>query len=127
MTPEQGMNRLVFHTQPDAGSFLDMLRPYRGLRDDVLEDVMDALRACAPTLSGEQVPQRLVTALWAISHLGRSWALEPDGMLRSNQLISDDDQAKLAAFLQRFEYAVMMLLEGVIEEEAFAVDGDERE
>lgn len=123
MTPDEGMNRLMFHAQPDSGSFLHMLRPYRGLRDDVLKDVMDALHACAPKLSEEQLPQGLMSALWGISHLGRSWALQPGGMLRRNNLITDEDQGKLATFLERFEYAVMMLLDGVPEEEAFAAEG----
>lgn len=127
MTPDQGMNRLVFHSQPGAGSFLDMLRPYRGLQYEVLRDVMDALRACAPKLSEEQLPRALVSALWGISHLGRSWALEADGMLRRNQLITDSDRANLAAFLEGFEYAVTMLLEGVPGKEAFAADGGKRE
>jgi len=127
MTPEGGMNRLTFHARPGGGSFLDMLRPYGGLREDVLNDVMNALRACASKLSEEQLPQGLMSALWSISHLGRSWALDPGSMLRRNQLISEPDQAKLARFLERFDYAVMMLLEGVPEEEAFVADGETRE
>ncbi len=123
MTPDQGMNRLMFHAQPGAGSFLDMLRPYRGLHEEVLEDVMASLRACAPMLSEQHLPQGLMSALWGISYLARSWALNPGGMLRRNQLISEGDQSRLAAFLERFEYAIMMLLEGAPEEEAFAADG----
>jgi hypothetical protein len=65
------------------------------------------------------VPRELMSSVWAIAHLGRSWALEPEGMLRRNGLISEDDQVKLAAFISRFEYAVMMLLDGA-KDEAFA-------
>ena len=127
MTPDQGMDRIKFHAQPVSDSFLHMLRPYRGLRDDVLNDVMASLRACASKLSDEYAPRELMSALWAISHLGRSWALDPGGMLRRNRLINDADQARLADFLQRFDYAVMMLLEGSPEREAFGTESATRE
>ena len=100
-----------------------MLRPYRGLRVDVLDDVMACLRACAPLLMAPDVPRDLVSAVWGISFLGRSWALDPDGMLRRNHLIADTDRATLSDFLERFDYAVMMLLDGVTEAEAFEDEG----
>lgn len=120
MTPEEGMQRLAFHTLPEEGSFLEMLRPYRGVREDVLDDVMRALRGCAPMLVADHPPRALVSSLWAISHLGRSWALDPGGMLRRNQLIGDADQTRLAGFLDDLDRAVLMLLEGVPAEEVFA-------
>jgi hypothetical protein len=119
MTPDEAMTRLEFHTRPEPGSFLNMLRPYKGVRDEAINDVSRSLRASATRFAEDRLPRDLVSSVWAISHLGRSWALEPDGMLRRNELISDDDQAKLADFISRFDYAVMMLLDGV-PEEAFA-------
>ena len=119
MTPDEGIERLIFHTRPEPGSFLNMLRPYKGLQDEILADVARSLRACAERFTTEVLPRELVSAAWALSHLGRSWALEPDGMLRRNRLINEAAQAKLADFLSQFEYAVMMLLDGA-PEEAFA-------
>jgi len=119
MTAEEAARRLVFHARPEAGSFLEMLRPYRGVRDEVLRDVLAALRAASANLEAEKLPRELVSSLWAISRLGRAWALEPGGMLRRNHLISNADQGKLAAFLDRFDYAVMVLLEGGGQDAAF--------
>lgn len=119
MTPDEGIERLIFHTYPGPGSFLDMLRPYCGLRVEVLEDVRAALRASASKISAENLPRGLVDALWSISYCGRGWALGPEGMLRRNDLISDSDRSKLEAFLDRFDYAVYALLEGSSEDEAF--------
>lgn len=93
-----------------ADAFLEMLRPYRGLRDDVLKGVMDALRACFANLREERLSRELVSQLWAISRLGRSWALNPGGMLRRNNLIDAADQEKLWKFLEGFDYAVLALL-----------------
>jgi len=119
MTPAEGAQRLIFHTLPEEGSFLNMLRPYDGLRHDILADVLDALRACAPKITADAVPRDLVSALWAISHHGRSWALAARGMLRRNNLISADDQKALGTFLERFDYAVYALLERWSVDEAF--------
>ena len=119
MTPEQGIQRLIFHTLPETGSFLDMLRPYNGLKQDVLVDVLDALRASAPKIKEGMLQRELACALWAISYLGRRWSLAPGGMLRRNHLISEIDQAALESFFERFDYAVMILLEDGNFDEAF--------
>jgi len=119
MTPAEAAQRLIFHTIPDEGSFLNMLRPYDSLRHDILADVLDALRACVPEITADAVPRDLMSALWAISHMGRSWALAPGGMLRRNHLISADDQKTLDTFLERFDYAVYALLEGWSVDQAF--------
>lgn len=119
MTPDEAARRLVFHTLPEDGAFLGMLRPYRGLRPEILRDVETALRVIAPRLGEDSLPRELVSALWSIAHLGRAWALEPEGMLRRNGLVNDPDLETLDTFLNRFSYAVMCLLEQN-PEEAFA-------
>lgn len=119
MTPNEALERLKFHADPEPGSFLEMLRPYRGVvREEVLTDVMNCLRACAPMVGADQLPRDLVCALWAISRLGRSWALDPGGMLRRNDLIEPADQKRLWDFLEAFDYAVVLLLEGCSPEDS---------
>lgn len=108
--PDQAMRRLAFHATPEDGAFLAMLRPYRALEEHVLVDVMESLEACAPLLRADELPRELVAAVWAISHLGRLWALTPDGMLQRNKLIDDASIAKLAAFLDAFDMRVLELL-----------------
>ena len=119
MMPNEALERPKFHADPEEGSFLEMLRPYRGiLREEILTDVMDCLRACAPMVGEDQLPRDLVSALWAISRLGRSWALDPGGMLRRNDVIEPADQKRLWDFLDAFDYAVMLLLEGCSPEDS---------
>lgn len=48
-----------------------------------------------------------------------AWAVEPEGMLRSNNLITDEQVALMEQWLSLFSYAVMTLIEGGGEEEAF--------
>jgi hypothetical protein len=119
MTPDEAIQRLIFHTTPEDGAFLGMLRPFKGVRPEILADAEAALRAVAARLGQDSLPRELVSALWTLVHLGRAWALEPEGMLRRNGLITDADIETLATFLDRFSYAVMCLLEQN-PEEAFA-------
>ena len=116
MTPEQAIDRLLWHTHPESGAFLEMLRPYRGTLDvDVLRDVESAVRAALPVLSESEVPRRLVSALWTIVHYGRMWALDPDGMLRRNNLINDQDRETLESFMSCLSLAVALVFDGAID------------
>lgn len=116
----EATRRVVFHSQPESGAFVDMLRPYKGLREEVLQDLLDALRFCADELGREEVNRELMSALWAISYLGRSWALDPGGMLQANKLISQEDEARLRDFIDRLDFAVMVLLDGGDVDSAFS-------
>jgi hypothetical protein len=119
MTPDDAIKRLIFHAEPEPGAFLDMLRPYSGLRDEVLIDLKTSLRAAAPRFAEQHLPRELVSALWELLYCGWLWALVPGGMLRRNHLISDADRKRLEDFLENFGMAVTMLLQGSFEE-AFA-------
>ena len=119
MSPDEAVQRLILHTMPGEESFLGMLRPYGGLKQEVLADVSDALRAGAPMFTGEHVPRVLASAVWSISYYGRTWALDPNGMLRANKLITDADLKRLRDFLDWFDYAVATLLDGGSSQAAF--------
>lgn len=83
--------------------------------------VMDALRGCFANLREERLSRELVSELWGISRLGRSWALNPGGMLRRNNLIDAADQEKLWKFFEDFDYAVLARYYAVL---ALLGDGD---
>ena len=55
MTSAETVQRLIFHSGPDEG-VPGVLRPYRGVRQDVLADVLFALRACAPEIGSDVLP-----------------------------------------------------------------------
>ncbi|NMO21139.1 hypothetical protein HPC49_39720 [Pyxidicoccus fallax] len=119
MSPEEAAERIQFHAGPESEAFLGMLRPFGGVRREVLADLEGALRAAAPLLQQPQVERGLMGALLAIIHLGRAWALEPGGMLQGNHLISAEEQELLSGFLHSFAYAVFCLLDGTGEDVAF--------
>lgn len=119
MTPEDATRRLAFHATPEPGSFLTMLRRYRGLDEVVLEDLDEALRASADRLSAAPLPRELVSALWTISHLGRALAVDPCSALRRDERMAPAEQARLAAFMAAFDEAILELLEGTPAAEVF--------
>nr|WP_186811614.1 hypothetical protein [Paenibacillus xylanexedens] len=80
---------------------------------------MRILRTLAPDLSHAALDREVIACLWSITHLARAWAIEPEGMLRSNHLISDEQVAVMEEWLNLFSYAVMILIEGGDEQEAF--------
>lgn len=104
-----------------TGGFLGSLRPFRGsLTERNFHEVMACLRVLAVDLGDRETLDRDVVAdLWAIVHLGRAWALAPGGMLRRNRLITEDDRERMEAWLDTVSYAVLTLLDGAGEEEAF--------
>ncbi len=135
MTSAQAKELLLLHSFSDPrsaehpkalGGFLGSLRPYGGqLVEQNFHEVMEALRAFAPELSGEHVDREVVGALWGMCHLARAWGVEPEGMLRRNNLVSSADVETLAGWVDTLSYATMCLLDGSGEEEAFhAYDHD---
>jgi hypothetical protein len=108
--------------------FLGSLRPYQGhLIDENFREVMGALRVLGPELSSPALDREVIAALWAICHLGRAWGVEPEGMLRRNKLISDDDVKKLDDWIEAISWAVFCLLDGGDAETAFADHDDDQQ
>lgn len=110
---------LLLHScgHPDTGhptgssGFIGSLRPYRGLNEENLHEVMAAIVALAPEIAHQPyVDREIVDALWSLSCTTRNWGLNPNGVLRRNGLISGDDLARLEQWIDAIEWAVTMLL-----------------
>lgn len=121
MTPEEAIEELSFHcgTNPNIEDprweqgFVSMLRPYKGLRPEVYDHLVECVRALLPHLKNDaMLDRRLVNSLWGICHLARAWGLHPDGMLRRNDLITEEDQATLECWIEELSYDLMMTLDG---------------
>lgn len=108
MTPEDAMARLIEHANPHdpPWGFMDMLRPFRGLRREVLAEVTKLTDLASPLLTAELVPRQLVGALWTIVQIGRLWALDKGGMLERNHLLSDEEREDLERFLDDLQITV---------------------
>ncbi|SFE60409.1 hypothetical protein SAMN04487969_104121 [Paenibacillus algorifonticola] len=103
-----------------TNGFLGMLRPFGGqLVEENFHEVMTILDVLSPELTNKTVSSEMMACLWSICHLGRAWAVEPDGMLRSNGLITAVQTKQMEEWLSIISYAVMILLEDGGAEEAF--------
>ena len=132
LTFEQAREQLGFHSGRDQriddprwdNGLLATLRPYRGLRRDAMESVMECVDAVAAHLMGaEPLDREVISSLWGICHFVRAWAIHPDGMLKRNGLISDADASALEDWLEDFSYRVSTLLDGVDEKGQVDPDG----
>ncbi|WMT41859.1 SMI1/KNR4 family protein [Paenibacillus sp. D2_2] len=100
--------------------FLGCLRPFQGeLKEANLHEMMVVIRALAAKLGEPALDREIISCLWTICKLGRAWAVEPEGMLRSNGLITDEQVERMENWLDLISYAVMTLLDNGGEEEAF--------
>src|SRR5688572_28484608 len=81
-----------FYHRKSAGGFLGSLRPYTGLNEDNFHEVMAAIVALAPhLLQSRQVDRDIMSSLWSLCRTAHNWGLHPNGMLRRNGLMSNED------------------------------------
>lgn len=127
MTFDEAKERLGFHCGSDpriedprwAAGFLSSLKPYSGLRRDVMNDV----RACFDVVKGHlasapEIDRNVISSLWGIVHFGRAWAIDPDGMLQRNNLITSEDAEELETWLNELSYDIAEVLDGAAENDA---------
>ncbi len=102
--------------------FLGSLRPFRGsLNSDAFHEVMACVKTLGPSFSSAPtVLRQPISNLWGICFYARDWAVDPNGMLRRNNLINDEDVCTIEQWLDCIAYAVMVFLEADDAREAFA-------
>jgi len=108
-----GTNPNVDDPRWNAG-FLQTLRPYHGRLDaDAFQRVVDCVDAVSRHLQdAPHLDRRVINALWGLCHFARDWGLHPDGMLRRNNLITDQEQATLAGWIDDLSARIAMILDG---------------
>lgn len=114
ITFAEAKQRLEVHSglaSPTEG-FLNMLRPYRGLRDVEFRDLAEAVVATLPHLRQGPLDRDVVSALYGIDFFARLWGVDADGMLRANGLITPEDVERLARWTRAIGWAVAMALDG---------------
>ncbi|WP_400192209.1 hypothetical protein [Hymenobacter sp. B81] len=129
MTSAEAKNLLLHHAFSHSDhehptsqhGFLGMLRPFDGtLNEANYHAVMAALHVLANDLEHPTLDREIIAALWGICHFARAWGLDPDGMLRRNDLISPSQIQQLDTWVASISYATCCLLDGSGRAEAFA-------
>ena len=110
----------IHHPKMENG-FLGMLRPFSGeLNEENYHEVIKAIKTLADELRDkDKIDKEVISAIWGICHLTRSWAIEKEGMLRRNNLINDEQIKILEKWIESISFATMMILDGSDNSTAF--------
>lgn len=110
----------VKHPKMENG-FLGMLRPFSGkLYEENYHEVIAAIKTLADEIRGkEKIDKDVISAIWGICHLTRSWAIEKEGMLQRNNLITEKQIKILEKWVEAISYAILMILDGSDNSTAF--------
>lgn len=128
MTRQEAIELLDFHSCAHTNidnpkwekGYLGMLRPFRGqLYEDNFLELMEILKVLSNDLRKNIIDKKIISNLWSICQLSRNWAIEEEGMLRRNNLLSDEQINKISTWTDCISSTIMFLLEDSDEETAF--------
>jgi transposase len=120
------MAKMELNASTDA--FLDALRPYRRVLPRAeFHRVADAMRGVADCIRKDPIDREALDILLHLLHTADAWALDPDGMLRRNKLISDEDQRVMGRWLGVLSEVLGRLVAGDEIDTAFKPYTDLRE
>lgn len=126
MTREQALEQLKFHSgrHPDINSarwdngFLPSLRPYKGLNRAAFDNLIECLSILKDEIkTGDSLDKELVLDLWTICHYSKAWGTNPEGLIRSNNLITAGDLQELGHWINQISYKISFWLEGLEDED----------
>jgi len=130
--PEKALEELSFHSSRNANikdprwenGFLGSLRPFQSMElveqnfNKVIRNLKDLLKH---TSENDCLCKNLVNDVSGIICFGRAWAVEEDGMLRRNNLITKEQAKLIEDWIDCISYAWTMMLDTGNEETAFAL------
>jgi len=128
MTEEQAIEELMFqsgrHTDINnakwENGFLGMLRPFKGkLIEENFHKIISCIAVLSKKLNEDSIKNEIISSIWGICHLGRAWAIYPDGMLQSNNLIKPEQVKLIESWIEHISYITFCLLDGCEETVAF--------
>jgi hypothetical protein len=126
MTREQALEQLSFHSGRHSdihsdkwtNGFLPSLRPFKGLNEQAFNNLMECLNVLKDEIrQSKTLNKELVLDLWTICHYSKAWGTDPEGMIRSNNLISDEELEELVNWINKISYKVSFWLEGLEDED----------
>jgi hypothetical protein len=110
----------IYHPRMENG-FLGMLRPFTGeIYEENYHEVIKTMKVLSSELRiGDKVDREVISALWGICHQTRTLALDPEGALQRNDLISKEQINTLQDWIDVISYSTMMILQGSYNSEYF--------
>ncbi len=127
MKKEQAFELLQYHScsHQDINNwkwekgFLGMLRPFDGnLYEDNFHEIMKILEVLSNDFKAKQINKELISNIWSICQLSRTWVSE-ESMLQRNNVITQLQIDKLTEWVNCISETVMWLLEGADNDTTF--------
>lgn len=118
MDTSDAVKTILAHAGQGSGEkcrtgFLGSLRPFLGIQVENFHEVMESIIACSAILQSESVRAvRLGAAIWDMCHQARVYGVDQRGLLRSNNLVTEEEVATLENYLDVIESATINLLLG---------------
>ena len=100
--------------------FLGMLRRFQGqLFEENFHNIIRALYVLSEDIAQDEVRNEIIASIWGICHLARAWAVYPEGLLQSNNVISTEQVTQIEGWIEQISYITFCLLDGCGVEIAF--------
>ncbi len=97
----------------ERDGFVGCLRPFSGLKEDNFHTVVESILSVGQSFStSNSVEKSIVSAIWQLTSTTRLWAIDDEGMLVRNQLISHDQRMRLRRWITIIESLALNLLRG---------------
>src|SRR5690242_16205814 len=87
-----------------------MLRPYQGLIERNIHEVMECLFILSHRLSSDTIDTIIPLSILKILSRLREWGIEPEGMLRRNHLIDELSLDRLTSWASIIDFAARFYL-----------------
>jgi len=96
--------------------FLGSLRPFGGeLSEENFTEVMECMKALQDEFSHDRIDKGIMSDIVNIAYLARTWS-SPGGMLGANNLLTEEQTARLNLWVDIIQEALMLLLDNAAEE-----------
>lgn len=93
--------------------FVGRLRPFNGkLYEDNFHKIVNALHILSDEFSHNNIRKDIISSIWAICHLTKTWAINSDGMLQSNSLITSKQTKQLENWIEHISHITFYLIDG---------------
>ena len=130
MNKDQVREQLSFHSGRNKNiddprwkkGFLGSLRPYQGMEliESNFHNIIECLYTLSPYLrESELIEKGIVSDVSGILCLAKAWAVHADGMLRSNNIITQNQANVIDGWLDCISYTWTMVLDSQDENIAF--------
>lgn len=93
--------------------FIGMLRPFNTkLSEDNFHKIVNALYVLSDEFSHNNIRKDIISSIWVICHLTKTWAINSEGILQSNSLITTEQIKQIENWTEHISHITFCLIDG---------------